>query len=64
VRLFGKGRKERICPLWPETVQLLKQYLLRFGRRAADTFCRLKQSRRHRQSSQKHEQQITRMLRH
>lgn len=24
VRLFGKGRKERICPLWPETVALLK----------------------------------------
>lgn len=23
VRLFGKGRKERICPLWPETVALL-----------------------------------------
>jgi len=24
VRLFGKGRKERLCPLWPETVALLK----------------------------------------
>lgn len=24
VRLFGKGRKERICPLWPQTVALLK----------------------------------------
>ena len=22
VRLLGKGRKERICPLWPETVEL------------------------------------------
>ena len=22
VRLMGKGRKERICPLWPETVAL------------------------------------------
>ena len=42
----------------------LHDYLLRFGQRAADTFCRLKQSRRHPQSSQKHEQQITRMLRH
>src|SRR5258708_40028601 len=21
VTLFGKGRKERICPLWPETVR-------------------------------------------
>ena len=27
VRLFGKGRKERICPLWPQTVQLLKAFL-------------------------------------
>jgi site-specific recombinase XerD len=29
VRLFGKGRKERICPLWPETVDLLKALLKR-----------------------------------
>jgi len=27
VRLLGKGRKERICPLWPETVTSLRQYL-------------------------------------
>jgi site-specific recombinase XerD len=27
VRLYGKGRKERICPLWPETVLLLKKLL-------------------------------------
>ena len=27
VRLCGKGRKERICPLWPETVSLLKVLL-------------------------------------
>lgn len=27
VRLFGKGRKERICPLWPETVGLIKALL-------------------------------------
>jgi len=27
VRLFGKGRKERFCPLWPETVDLLKALL-------------------------------------
>ncbi|MFW6115393.1 MAG: tyrosine-type recombinase/integrase [Thermodesulfobacteriota bacterium] len=26
VHLFGKGRKERICPLWPETTQLLRDY--------------------------------------
>jgi site-specific recombinase XerD len=27
VKLFGKGRKERICPLWPETIMLLKGLL-------------------------------------
>jgi site-specific recombinase XerD len=32
VRLFGKGRKERICPLWPETVALLKALLIRHPR--------------------------------
>lgn len=29
VRLYGKGRKERICPLWPETALLLKKLLER-----------------------------------
>jgi site-specific recombinase XerD len=29
VRLYGKGRKERLCPLWPETVSLLKALLRR-----------------------------------
>ena len=29
VRLYGKGRKERVCPLWPETVSLLRALLLR-----------------------------------
>ena len=29
VRLLGKGRKERICPLWPETVDLIKALLKR-----------------------------------
>lgn len=29
VRLYGKGRKERICPLWPETVALIKALLER-----------------------------------
>ncbi len=28
-RLFGKGRKERTCPLWPETVDALRAYLER-----------------------------------
>jgi site-specific recombinase XerD len=35
VRLFGKGRKERICPLWPETGALLKAFL-RKQRRGED----------------------------
>jgi site-specific recombinase XerD len=35
VRLFGKRRKERVCPLWPETVSLLKS-LLRNQPRADD----------------------------
>jgi site-specific recombinase XerD len=26
-RIFGKGRKERTCPLWPETVAALRAYL-------------------------------------
>ena len=24
MRLFGKGRKERVCPLWPQTAALLR----------------------------------------
>ncbi len=27
VKLVGKGRKERTCPLWPETVAALQSYL-------------------------------------
>jgi site-specific recombinase XerD len=29
VELFGKGRKTRVCPLWPETVKLIKALLKR-----------------------------------
>ncbi|CAB3734604.1 Tyrosine recombinase XerD [Paraburkholderia phenoliruptrix] len=29
VRLIGKGRKSRICPLWPETVAIIKALLKR-----------------------------------
>ena len=32
VRLIGKGRKERICPLWPETTHLLRSLLERHPR--------------------------------
>lgn len=31
VRLRGKGRKERICPLWPQTAGLLKKLLAERG---------------------------------
>lgn len=27
IKLLGKGQKERICPIWPETANALKQYL-------------------------------------
>ena len=33
VRLYGKGRKERLSPLWPETVSLLRSLLRRQPRR-------------------------------
>lgn len=31
VKLLGKGRKERLCPLWPETARLLRQQLAETG---------------------------------
>ena len=31
VRLFGKGRKERLCPLWPQTAQLLETLIVEEG---------------------------------
>jgi integrase/recombinase XerC len=36
VRLIGKGRKERMCPLWPETVTLLKALARRQQTEPAD----------------------------
>ena len=27
VRFFGKGRKERICPIWAETAHVLREYV-------------------------------------
>lgn len=26
VKLFGKGRKTRICPMWPQTAQVIKEF--------------------------------------
>ena len=58
---FAGGRRlPNHNPLWDR----LHGCLLRFGQRAADTFCRLKQSRSHSQSGQKHEHQNARMLHH
>ena len=37
VKLLGKGRKERACPLWPETVQALQNYIER--RESSATVC-------------------------
>jgi len=36
VRLLGKGRKERLCPLWPETTALLQRMLKDRGVDPAD----------------------------
>jgi integrase/recombinase XerD len=33
VRLFGKGRKERLCPLWPQTAEILAALLEERGGR-------------------------------
>ena len=32
VRLHGKGRKERVCPLWPQTADLLRALMAERGR--------------------------------
>jgi site-specific recombinase XerD len=37
VRLVGKGRKERICPVWPQTAQLLRAYIGECGLTPAAT---------------------------
>jgi site-specific recombinase XerD len=31
VRLLGKGRKERVCPLWAETAEVLRNHLAERG---------------------------------
>lgn len=37
LRLVGKGRKERLCPLWPETAELLRSLLRESGRDPGST---------------------------
>jgi len=37
LRLMGKGRKQRSCPLWPETVEALEAYLRRRHPEKQDT---------------------------
>lgn len=34
VRLTGKGRKERICPLWPQTAEVLRVHIVEQGAEA------------------------------
>ena len=60
LELAGGLRPLNHNPFWNR----LHGCLLRFGRHAADTFCRLKQARRHSQPGQKHEYQSARMLHH
>jgi site-specific recombinase XerD len=31
VHIFGKGQKERICPIWSETAQILREYVEELG---------------------------------
>ena len=38
IRVIGKGRKERMCPLWPETVALLKAFLKRQPKEEQERF--------------------------
>jgi len=35
VRLLGKGRKERVCPLWPQTAHVLRAWLIERGHERA-----------------------------
>ena len=37
VRLLGKGKKQRSCPLWPETVEAIHAYLKQRMPKAPDT---------------------------
>jgi site-specific recombinase XerD len=40
VRVHGKGRKDRVCPLWSTTTTLLKRYITRWKLRAeSPLFC-------------------------
>ena len=31
IRFLGKGRKERLCPLWPQTAELLRELCAEYG---------------------------------
>ncbi len=37
VHILGKGRKERICPLWPETVNAIRKYIEERRLRVSDS---------------------------
>lgn len=36
IRLIGKGRKERVCPLWPKTAKLLKEFIAQRDKSASE----------------------------
>jgi integrase len=46
VRLYGKGRKERWCPLWPQTAETLRAWLAKPGRDTSPDSTALLQSSR------------------
>jgi hypothetical protein len=58
LELAGRPTHRRGIRLWDR----LHSYMLRFGRRAADHFCRLKLSRRRHQPIETYEHKNTRML--
>ena len=58
LELAGRLTSRRAVRLWDH----LHSYMLRFGRRAADHFCRLKLSRRRHQPVEIYEHKNTRML--
>ena len=42
VKIVGKGRKTRICPLWPQTAQVIKEFVTKNElnlHSAAPVFC-------------------------
>jgi site-specific recombinase XerD len=48
VRIFGKGRRTRICPLWPQTAQVIKDFVTKANldlHSTAPVFCNQRRER-------------------